>query len=89
MKELNKAIEAYLRLSNLEWILDYIDVKKICQAVLKAYNFVEFENFRNGILFLKVKDRRKIIEIHYKKIEIIKVINTIAKREIVKYIVLK
>ncbi|MEO0143343.1 MAG: hypothetical protein ABIL49_00995 [candidate division WOR-3 bacterium] len=89
MKGLNKAIENYLKLSGLEWILDYIDVKEIAESVLKSYDFVEFEDFKNGILFLKVKDKRKIMEFHYKKFGIIKAINTIARRDIVKDIVLK
>ncbi|MDT7880576.1 MAG: hypothetical protein RQ990_06980 [Candidatus Hydrothermia bacterium] len=89
MKELDKAIENYLKLAGLDWIIDYMKVKEVSEKVLKCYNFIEFEDFRNGDLILKVNDKRKIMEFHYKKMEIIRAINTIIGKKIVNNIILK
>ena len=50
MKELNKAIENYLKLAGLDWIIDYMKVKEVSEKVLKCYDFVEFYDFRDGNL---------------------------------------
>ncbi len=84
MKALDKAIESYLRSAGLDWILDYLKVRECSEAVLKSYDFLKFYNFRNGILSLKVVDRRRMMEIYYNKFSIIKAINTIIGKEIVK-----
>jgi len=89
MKDLNKAIENYLKLSGLDWIINYIKVKEVSEKVLECYDFVEFYDFKHGNLILKVNDKRKVMEFHYKKPDIIKAINTIIGKEIVHNIVLK
>jgi hypothetical protein len=89
MKELNKAIENYLKLAGLDWIIDYMKVKEVSERVLKCYDFVEFYDFRDGNLILKINDKRKIMEFHYKKLDIMKIINTIIGKKIVNNITLK
>lgn len=84
MKALNRAIEHYLKSAGLDWMLDYLKVKESSEAVLKTYEFLKFEDFKNGILALRVVDKRKLMDIYYNKFNIIKAINTIAGKEIVK-----
>lgn len=89
MKELNKAIEDYLIASNLSWILDYMKLKEACEVVLKPYEYLIFEKFERGILYLKLSDRRNYMEVYYKKLDIIRAINTLVGKKIVKEIKFK
>ncbi|MCX7947506.1 MAG: DUF721 domain-containing protein [candidate division WOR-3 bacterium] len=89
MKELNKIIENYLIASNLGWILDYMKLKEACEVVLKPYEYLTFEEFEKGILYLKITDRRKYMEFYYKKLDIIRAINALVGKKLVKEIKFK
>ncbi|GEM_PF-6121888 len=88
-RPVGEALAGLLKFLGAEGVLELIPVRKAAREVLRTYPGAEFVHYRDGVLYVWAKDPTVRFHIQTSSRKIVKAINSLLRKEVVKRVVLR